>query len=104
MKLRKIEFWNLWIRVLPFVILRVSGHSMTPTLRDGQIILVSGWFYLLVNPKKGDIVVFIYRNKYLVKRVKARHRENFLLEGDNRQDSLQVGWVNRRLIWGKVLR
>lgn len=51
---------TLW---LPF--LRIYGSSMTPTLRDGEIVCcikTSGF-------DTGDIVAFYYNNKLLVKRV-----------------------------------
>ncbi|XCP84625.1 signal peptidase I [Roseburia hominis] len=51
---------TLWLPVL-----QISGHSMTPTLQDGEIVLS------LKNADfgPGDIVAFYYNNKVLVKRV-----------------------------------
>ena len=48
-------------------VLRIYGHSMTPTVHDGNIVLAlrSSSF------TKGDVVAFYYNNKILVKRVIA---------------------------------
>lgn len=48
-------------------VLRIYGHSMTPTMHDGNIVLAlrSSKF------QKGDVVAFYYNNKILVKRVIA---------------------------------
>ena len=53
---------TLWLPVL-----QIYGTSMTPTLRDGDIVVStkSGSF------ERGDIVAFYYNNKILVKRVIA---------------------------------
>jgi len=52
----------LWLPAL-----RIYGSSMTPTLRDGEII------FTVKNddPETGDIIAFYYNNKILVKRVIA---------------------------------
>lgn len=53
---------TLWLPVL-----QIYGASMTPTLRDGEII-----FSLKTSEfEEGDIVAFYYNNKILVKRVIA---------------------------------
>ncbi len=48
-------------------VLRIYGHSMTPTVVDGNIVLAlrSSSF------NKGDVVAFYYNNKILIKRVIA---------------------------------
>ena len=48
-------------------VLRVYGHSMTPTVHDGNIVLT----VRSSNFTKGDVVAFYYNNKILVKRVIA---------------------------------
>lgn len=53
---------NLWMPVL-----QIYGHSMTPTLEPGNIIIsVKGSKF-----DTGDVVAFYYNNKILVKRVIA---------------------------------
>ena len=63
----------LWVPVL-----QVSGESMAPTLREGEIVLApSGAAY-----EKGDIVAFYYNNKILVKRVIASAGEWVSIDED----------------------
>lgn len=49
----------------------VDGGSMTPTLRDGERILVEKITYLFSTPRRGDIVICHYPGyfQYCVKRV-----------------------------------
>ncbi len=51
---------TLWLPVL-----QIYGHSMTPTLQDGEIIFT----VKTSNFKPGNIIAFYYNNKILVKRV-----------------------------------
>ncbi len=51
---------------------RVDGHSMRPTLQDGEFILVSKLNYFFGEVERGDIVVFHYPlnpDQELIKRV-----------------------------------
>ena len=50
---------------------RVSGHSMLPTFKPGQILLVSSIPYLFQKPKIGDVVVIKdpRSGKLLLKRI-----------------------------------
>ena len=52
-------------------VLRIYGHSMTPTMHDGNIVLT----VRSSNFTKGDVVAFYYNNKILVKRVIANAGE-----------------------------
>ena len=65
----------------------VDGHSMEPTYTDGDFLLVNR----LAEPHKGDIVVFRYEDRYLLKRVIAEPGDNI------RIDNSQV-YVNGRVI------
>lgn len=53
---------TLWLPVL-----QIYGHSMTPTLEDGQIVLC----VKTSDFTEGDILAFYFNNKILVKRVIA---------------------------------
>lgn len=46
-------------------VLRVTGTSMTPTLKNDQVIICNK----LAECQKGDVVAFYYNNKVLIKRV-----------------------------------
>ena len=51
---------------------RVDGFSMTPTLQDGEYILVNKLAYKMGEPTRGDIIVFIFPvnpQEDLIKRV-----------------------------------
>ena len=52
----------LWLPVL-----QIYGNSMTPTLRDGEIV----FSVKTSDHKQGDVIAFYYNNKILIKRVIA---------------------------------
>ena len=55
------------LATMMFPVLRIWGSSMTPTLREGQIVLsLKGSRF-----DTGDVIAFYYNNKILVKRVIA---------------------------------
>lgn len=60
---------NLFTLVMPVV--KYYGTSMSPTLEDGQILIVSK----LSEIESGDIIAFYYNNKVLVRRVVATGNE-----------------------------
>lgn len=56
---------NLFNLITPVV--KYYGNSMSPTLNDGQILVVSK----ISKIKNGDIIAFYYNNKVIVRRVVA---------------------------------
>ena len=56
---------NLFTFIMPVV--KYYGSSMTPTLEDGQILIVNK----MAEIKSGDIIAFYYNNKVIVRRVVA---------------------------------
>ena len=55
------------VAVLFLPVLQIYGHSMTPTLEDGDIVVsIKGSDF-----EPGDVIAFYYNNKILVKRVIA---------------------------------
>ncbi|MBQ7045122.1 MAG: signal peptidase I [Clostridia bacterium] len=56
---------NLFTFVMPVV--KYYGNSMSPTLKDGQILIVNK----MADIKSGDIIAFYYNNKVIVRRVVA---------------------------------
>lgn len=55
------------VAVLLLPVLQIYGHSMTPTLEDGDIVVsIKGSDF-----EPGDVIAFYYNNKILVKRVIA---------------------------------
>lgn len=61
-------------------IVKVSGDSMAPTIKDGSIVVINKLAYGIVNPfgsdllvqwalpQKTDIVTYLYNNKMVIKR------------------------------------
>ena len=82
---------------------KVSGHSMIPTLKPGQEILVSSIPYFFKKPRIDDIIAFKGGNKFLIKRIKQVENDRFLVKGDNKTDSKEYGWIERGQIIGKVI-
>ena len=56
---------NLFTFIMPVV--KYYGNSMSPTLKDGQILIVNK----MAEIKSGDIIAFYYNNKVIVRRVVA---------------------------------
>lgn len=56
---------NLFTFITPVV--KYYGNSMSPTLEDGQILIVNK----MAKVKSGDIIAFYYNNKVIVRRVIA---------------------------------
>jgi len=56
---------NLFTFIMPVV--KYYGNSMSPTLEDGQIIIVNK----MAEIESGDIIAFYYNNKVIVRRVIA---------------------------------
>lgn len=82
---------------------KVSGHSMEPTIKNGQEILVSGLPFLFRDPKVNDLVAFKDADKWIVKRIKQIKDNQYLVEGDNKSDSKKFGWIKKESILGRVI-
>lgn len=65
---------NLFTYVMPVV--KYYGTSMSPTLEDGQILIVSK----LSEIESGDVIAFYYNNKVLVRRVAAVGNEQITVD------------------------
>lgn len=76
---------------------------MLPTFKPGQEILVSSLPYLIFNPKIGDIVAFKDGDKSVIKRIKEVGEDRCLVQGDNKKDSKDFGWIEKNKIIGKVI-
>ena len=76
---------------------------MEPVIKFDDEVLVSSIPYLFNKPKIGDAVAFNYREKILIKRIRDLNGSNFLVQGDNLRDSLNIGWIKKGDIIGKVI-
>lgn len=65
---------------LPLIIRRVSGNSMLPLLRPGQIVVASGW---LPRPKKGAVVIIKHSGLEKIKRISTIDKCGVFIVGDN---------------------
>lgn len=87
-------------------LLRIHGHSMQPSILEGQKVLASSFPYLFSKPKKNDIVVFKTGNKVFVKRISSISGDKYFLTGDNKGDSLdsrKLGEIDRENILAKII-
>lgn len=85
--------------------IKVLGHSMEPTIRHQQEILVSSIPFFLRKPKVRDIVM-LQRRQYIIKRIVKIKNNQFYVVGDNDKestDSRNFGWIDRKEIIGKVI-
>ena len=57
-------------------VVKYYGTSMSPTLEDGQILIVSK----MAEIESGDIIAFYYNNKVLVRRVVATGNEQISID------------------------
>lgn len=92
--------------MLLFSLFKIQGHSMEPTIKNGQTVLASSLPYLFSKPRIGDIVAFVKEEKMFIKRIVKIDREKYFVKGDNEKDSLdsrRLGWIERREIVGKVV-
>lgn len=98
-----IRFFGIGIGV-------VAGHSMDPTMTNGQLFFVNKFIYFLHQPRVNDIVQS-YRpdapSELIVKRVTGIPSPySYFLTGDNTNastDSRSFGPVPRTLIKGRIV-
>ena len=80
---------------------------MEPTVKNGQVVLISSLPFLFNHPIVGDIVAFKNVNdEVLLKRISNITGYKVFLKGDNNIDSLdsrQIGWINKKKIIGKII-
>jgi phage repressor protein C with HTH and peptisase S24 domain len=84
---------------------RVYGHSMEPTIKNGQSVLVLS--YLFIKPRIKDVIAFKTENKVFIKRIAKYQNNKYFLIGDNLKDSLDsrsLGFIEKKDIIGKVLK
>lgn len=84
---------------------KIFGHSMEPNFKMNQSVLVSGLPYLFKKPKIGDVIVFrdSKSDKRILKRIMKISSSMYLVGGDNKQDSKDFGWIEKKDIYGKVV-
>lgn len=79
---------------------------MAPEFLENDNVITSVLPYVLKKPKIGDVVVFEYKGKTYIKRIKVIDGENYYLIGDNKNDSYdsrEFGYIKRENIKGKII-
>lgn len=74
-----------------------------PTLKPGDRVVASSIPYLFSEPKIGDIVLFKYRDKIMVKRIVKIEKGKYYLSGDNKADNLKIKPIDKNKILGKII-
>jgi nickel-type superoxide dismutase maturation protease len=96
------------IHELPAALHTVSGDSMLPTVKSGQVVVVNRFAYLASKPAIGDVLVFRYpgSRRLMVKRVfQIIEGPRYIMVGDNQGesfDSRHFGSLDLDSIVGRV--
>lgn len=72
---------------------------MEPYLKEGYQVIT--WKFSRI--KTGDVIAFKHGSKYFIKRVKKIQDGFYILEGDNKKDSLPISSIQKKDIIGKVV-
>ena len=91
--------------MFPINYFKIKGHSMEPTFREGDRLLINKWAYAFSKPKVGDVVIFkkLPEERYILKRIQKILHTGFFVRGDNKTDSKSFGVITEKQIMGKVL-
>ncbi len=84
------------------IVRRVSGDSMLPTLKPGQLV----FGFRSQAAETGNVVVFRHNGLEKIKRVAKVDDDKVYLLGDNPDhstDSRQFGWISKKEIMAKVI-
>ncbi len=71
-----IRYW-IWMPAL------VSGNSMKPTLRDGQMVAINKLAYFFRSPERGDVVFIWSGRELMIKRIIGLPGEEVALHDGN---------------------
>lgn len=94
--------------ILPVKKYKISGKSMSPLLKPGNVVLTIQYLPIFLKPKTEDIIVCKSpgAGRILVKRITKIENNKYFVEGDNRTastDSRQFGLIDKTDIIGKVI-
>ena len=88
--------------IWPFMIRRVQGHSMVPTLPPGTIVYAIRWFKGI---KPGRVIIFHRDNREVIKRIDHTNSAGVYVLGDHPEtstDSRHYGVIQSESIEGVV--
>lgn len=86
----------------PFMIRRVIGQSMQPTLNPGKLVI--GWRYYN-RLKSGQVVILHINGREVIKRIKYIEQGKLFVVGDNLMastDSREFGLIFEEQVTAKV--
>lgn len=90
--------------VFPLILRKITGESMVPALKSGQLVL---GLRIIRNLKEGMVVIVSHSGTEKVKRIHSIHRNGQIeLRGDNvalSTDSRQFGLVHKGQIVARVI-
>ena len=86
-----------------FSLFRTEGHSMEPKIKNGSFFIASSIPFIFSNPKIGNLIVFKYKDKIIVKKIVKIEKDRYFIEGENLHDSKKFESIKRQEILGKVL-
>jgi phage repressor protein C with HTH and peptisase S24 domain len=100
-------FFGKQRKLRPLLLRQIVGTSMLPVLREGGVLVASGWFKKL---RPHDIIIIHHQGREKVKRVQAVDGDKLFVVGDNAPqstDSRHFGWlplatVRAKVIWPKI--
>lgn len=101
--MRLPRFFGKLRKLRPLLLRRIVGNSMLPRFDDGDVVVASNWFKRL---KPHDIVIIHHDGREKIKRIERREAGKLFLLGDNQPestDSRHFGWVDERVVIGKVV-
>jgi signal peptidase I len=87
----------------PFSLYKVTGHSMEPVYKEGDLVLSFNYS----NPKVGTAVLFNHNRQVYLKRITQIRDNKYYLAGDNQvdsHDSKDFGWVGKSSLVGSVVK
>ncbi len=86
----------------PLILRRVSGNSMKPSLKTGDIIMVKRRFKI----NRGNVIIIKLTDREIVKRVADVKKDKVYVLGDNPSestDSRSLGWLSKNQVVGKIV-